>query len=164
MWIPISGKTICVFQRGHGSNNLAIEISRASVHQLDGRLSAKSHEVLKAQDSGLDVYNRSEIWQVHLGGNVVETPAKSLSDTIIVTSNLAASSLGDKTSVRMVNRGSAWDNDIYFPGLINDHSTNWKVVNTYPADSFGDVMLANNIPIDLLRKSHNAPIPHPTIL
>ena len=34
----------------------------ALIHQADGRLSPKYREVSKPRDSGLDFYNRSEIW------------------------------------------------------------------------------------------------------
>ena len=53
-----------------------------------GRLIAKSREVSKPRDSGLDVFNRSEIWQA-----AAEMPVKFQSGTIIITSNLTTSRL-----------------------------------------------------------------------
>ena len=66
---------------------------------MDGRHTARSHEVLKPLDSGLDLSNRS----------APEMPVKFQSDAIIITSNLVGS-VGDstrydgKTSYRLVNK------------------------------------------------------------
>ena len=35
----------------------------ASIHYADGRLTARSREVSKPRDSGLNIFHRSEIWQ-----------------------------------------------------------------------------------------------------
>ena len=37
----------------------------ASIHLADGRLTARPHEVSKPRDSGLNFYNRFEIWQAY---------------------------------------------------------------------------------------------------
>ena len=58
-------------------------------------------EVLKRRDSGLNFSNR---FNRHLGSSVTEMPVEFQSDTIITTSNLAASRVHE-TCYRLMNRG-----------------------------------------------------------
>ena len=63
---------------------------------------------LKAQDSSLDFWNRSGIWQAHRQQCCRDVYQISESDTIFTTINLALrdfTRFGSKTSTRLVNRG-----------------------------------------------------------
>ena len=64
----------------------------ASIHQANGRLTARSREASKLRDSGLKFSNHSVIWQTpqqHVAG----IPVKLQIDTIIIKCNLSASRL-----------------------------------------------------------------------
>ena len=66
--------------------------TRASRHYADGCLIARSRKVSKLRDSGLDLCNRSEIWEAPRQC-CCRDGCQFQSDSIIITSNLVASRL-----------------------------------------------------------------------
>ena len=79
----------------------SFSVSIAFIHKADGCLTTRCREVSKPRDSGLDFSNRSEIWQAPRQQRYRDVCQISLSDTIIITSNLAASRLHE--SLRPIN-------------------------------------------------------------
>ena len=77
-----------VTKNGHGARSP----SWASIHLADRLLTARSREVSKQRDLGLDFINRSEIWQAAQQQRCRDA-VKFQIDTIIITSKLAASRL-----------------------------------------------------------------------
>ena len=58
-------------------------------HWAGGRLTARSREVSKPRDSGLNFFKRPEIYR-HIGSSAASLPVKFQSGTIIIASNLTA--------------------------------------------------------------------------
>ena len=83
----------------------------ASIHYVDGRLAARSRSVsLEAWDSGLDFFNRSDMWQAHQPRrcrDACHTSGRYDHDNI---QSRDFKRFGGKTSYRLVNRG---------PGLVS---------------------------------------------
>ena len=65
MGVLIPRKTVFILKMGVGIIvcSAAGIFARASIHQAHGRLTARSREVSKPRDSGLDRSNSSKIWQ-----------------------------------------------------------------------------------------------------
>ena len=63
--------------------------TRASIHQVDGCLTARSWEDSKQGYSGLDFSNHSEFHR-HPSSSAADMPVNFQSDAIIITSNLVA--------------------------------------------------------------------------
>ena len=66
MWVLAYNEMSGLIYTGDCSQHGAVcshQDIRASIHEADGRLTARSQEVSKPRDSGLDFSDRSEIWQ-----------------------------------------------------------------------------------------------------
>ena len=77
---------------GTGARITIIPYTRASIHYADGRLSARSREVSKSRDLGLNFSNRFEIWlapRQHRCWDACQISER----LIVITPNLTASRL-----------------------------------------------------------------------
>ena len=93
----------------------------ASIHKADGRLTARSREVSKPRDSGLNFSNRSEIWQTprqHRYRDACQISERYDHYNIQSRGFETSRDLGFKTSYRIVNRGPVQ----YF---TNKHGYEW---------------------------------------
>ena len=93
----------------------ALKGPRAFIHWADGRLTARSREVSKPRDSGLDFSIALKVNR-HIGSSAAEMPVKFQSDLNNITPNLRlrdfrSRDLATCMSRRIVNRGPRYKYD-----------------------------------------------------